>query len=122
MACSKNTYPSGPQLIAKANEIPVCFGKPKFEGSSGWLSKWKKRYNVKRVTVCGESGDVSGDTITSWKERLPKVLRGYDKENIFNLDETGCFWKALPDRGFGEKRKQCKGGKKASKDLRLLFW
>lgn len=31
--------------------------------------------------------------ITSWKERLPEILRGYDKGlgDVINLDETGCF-------------------------------
>ena len=59
----------------------------------------------------GQSGDVRGDTVTSWKERLPEILRGYDKRDVFNIDKTGCFWRALPDRGFGQKRKKCKGGK-----------
>ena len=27
------------------------------------------------------------------------------------MDETGIFWKALADRGFGRKGSQCKGGK-----------
>ena len=47
MACSKNIYPGGPHLIAKAKEIADLLGKADFEGTSGWLSKWKKRYNVK---------------------------------------------------------------------------
>ena len=33
-------------------------------------------------------------------------------EYIWNLDESGCFYKALPDRGFGQKIKEHKGGKK----------
>ena len=121
MACSKNIYPGGPQLTAKAKEIAVRLGKADFEGTSGWLSKWKKRYHVKRVSVCGESGDVCGDTVTSWKERLPEILRGYDKRDVFNLDETGCFWRALPDRGFGQKGKQCKGGKKSKCRFTIAF-
>ena len=38
MACSKNIYPGGPQLIAKAKEIADHLGKADFEGMSGWLS------------------------------------------------------------------------------------
>ena len=71
---------------------------------------------IKQVVISGESSDVRGDTVQSWKERLPELLRGFSREDIWNLDETGCFWKALPDRGFGEKGKQCKGGKKVSKE------
>ena len=36
-------------------------------------------------------------------------------EDIYNLDETGCFWRALPVKGFGEKGKKCRGGKKLSR-------
>lgn len=51
---------------------------------------WIKR---KQLTISGESGDVQGETVYSWKERLPEI----QQENIYNLDETGCFWRALPD-------------------------
>ena len=121
MACSKNIYPGGPQLVAKTKEIATHSGKPDFEGTSGWLSKWKKRFNVKRVTICGESGDVSGETVTSWKETLPEIVQGYEKQDIFNLDETGCFWRALPDCGFSRKGKQCKDGKKSKCRFTIAF-
>ena len=74
MACAKNIYLSGPQLIAKAKEITTRLGIDGFDGSSGWLTKWKRRYNIKKIRVSGESGDVSGKTISSWKERLPELL------------------------------------------------
>ena len=86
MACAKNIYPSGPHLIAKAKEIATCLGIDGFEGSSGWLTKWKGRHNIRKIRVCGESGDVSGETISSWKERPPELLQGYKAEDIFNLD------------------------------------
>ena len=65
--------------------------------------KWETCYHVK----------VSGVTVHSWKERLPEIVSGYDK-NIYNLEETGCFWRALPERGLVEKGKRCNRGKKAS--------
>ena len=61
--------------------------------------------------ICGESGDVQGETVDSWKERLPEIVDGYSKDDIWNMDEIGVFWKALPNRGFGVKGKVCKGGK-----------
>ena len=121
LACSKNIHPGGPQLTEKAREIASHLGRPNFKGSNGWLQKWKVRYNIKEVTVSGESGDVRLDTVESWKERLPELLRGYRKEDIWNFDETGCFWKALPDRGFGQKGKECKGGKKCKQRLTVAL-
>ena len=41
------------------------------------------------MRVCGESGDVRGETVDSWKKRLPEILPCYAKEDIWNMDETG---------------------------------
>ena len=35
--------------------------------------------------------DVSRETDEPWKETLPELLKGYPKENIWNLEETICF-------------------------------
>ena len=112
LAVSKNI-----QLVLKAKEIADRLNVHEFKGSNGWLEKWKLRYNIRQMTICGESGDVSGDTVTSWKERLPEILSGYSKPDIWNLDETGCFWKALPTKGFGQKAQQCKGGKQSNSQV-----
>ena len=77
--------------VEKAKEIAEKLGKPEFKGSRGWLDKWKKRYNVKQLRICGESGDVQGATVESWKERLPEIVQGYE----WNMDETGVYWRAL---------------------------
>lgn len=121
LACSKNFYPSGPQLIEKGHQIASALGKNSFKGTNGWFEKWKSRYNIRQFSVCGESGDVSGDTISSWKEKLPELLEGYNKKDIYNLDETGCFWRTLPNRGFGQKGKECKGGKKSKHRITICF-
>ena len=122
LACSKNIFPMGPQLIEKAKQIVKCLGKDDFKGSNGWLEKWKKRFNIKQLRISGESGDVQGPTVDSWKERLPELVAGYTRDDIRNIDETGLFWKALPDRGFGMKGKECKGGKKSKQRFTVAFF
>ena len=122
IACSKNIYPGGPELMEKAKEIADKLGKPNFKGSRGWLDKWKKRFNIKHLKISGESGDVEGVTVDSWKERLPEIVQGYEKDNIWNMDDTGSFWRALPDKGFGQKSKQCKGGKKMKQWMTVSFF
>ena len=42
--------------------------------------------------MCEESDDVRGETVDSWNKWLPEILNGYSKEDIYNFDETGCFW------------------------------
>ncbi len=46
---------------------------------------------------------------------MPDHLQGYELKDIYNLDETGLFYRSLPDRSLGMKGKDCVGGKK-SKD------
>ena len=91
--------------MEKTKEIAIKLGKLNFKGSRGWLDKWKKHFNIKELKICGESGDVEGTTVESWKERLPEIVQGYQKDDIWNMDETGLFWQALPDKGFGQKSK-----------------
>ncbi len=116
LACSKNIYPDGPQS-QKAKDIAVQLKKPGFKGTNEWLEKWKKRYNIRQVTIQGESGDVSGVTIQS----LLEILKEYRKEDIYILDETGCFWRDLPEKGFGEKGEECHGGKKSKQRVTIAF-
>ena len=50
------------------------------------------------------------------ERKTTRILLGYSKENIYNLDETGYFWNTLPDHGFVQKVRKCKGGKKVRQD------
>ena len=62
-----------------------------------------------------------GETVDSRKERLPEIITGFDKDNIRNMDETRVLFKELPDRGFGVKGKECRGGKKSKQRVTIAF-
>ena len=34
--------------------------------------------------IYGESGDVQGEMVDSWKERLPEIINGYNKDDVWN--------------------------------------
>ena len=93
-----------------------------FRASDGWLDLWKTTYSVKERRIVGEAGDVSTETVTSWMERINELIEGYSLENIWNMGESGCFFKALPDKGLVEKGKQAKGGKKSKQRLTVAFF
>ena len=38
------------------------------------------------------------------------------------MDESGCFFKALPDKGLVEKGKEAKGGKKSKQRFTRTFF
>lgn len=64
------------------------------------------------VIVLRESAEISLDT---WKEKF------YSLQNIFNMDETGCFWKVLPEKRV-VKCVRGGGGKKSKLRLTIAFF
>ena len=108
--------------MEKATDIANKLGVDTFKASNGWLTRWKQRHNIKQRTVSGESGDVSSETVESWLERVPSIVEGYEARDIWNTDETGCFWRALPDKGLGTAKQECKGGKKSKHRITVTFF
>ena len=65
-------------------------------------------------SVVWEEGDVNSMTFESWKEKSRKLIRGRKPKNICNIDETGCFWKGLPEVSLNKKGSRCSGGKQSN--------
>ena len=118
---SRNVTISGPILIEKAKLFAEQFGEEEFKGSHGWLHNWKKRHNVSIATVSGEAGAVDDTTVQEWLTKVWPVLRsGYAPEDIFNCDETGLFYKVLPNKTLNKKGTPCTGGKLSKERVTVL--
>ena len=66
-----------------------------FRASDGWLHTWKSAFVIKERRIVGEAVDAAEETVTSWIERIQELTEGYLSENIWNLDESGCFFLRL---------------------------
>ncbi|GBM44094.1 hypothetical protein AVEN_75907-1 [Araneus ventricosus] len=76
--------------------------------SSGWLHKFKLRYDITGKTVSGETGDVDCETVDTWiQNQLPDLIKGYEQKDIFNADETGLFYNLLPSKTLAIKLDMC---------------
>lgn len=96
--------------------------KTPFTASEGWLSHWKKKFNIKNYAVSGEKQ--SADVTAS--ENFKIVFREkFDNENflpcqIFNADETGLNFKMMPKKSLGEKSFRVSGIKQNKDRLTVM--
>jgi hypothetical protein len=82
---------SGTMMQEHAKEVAEKLEKSEFKASNGWLESFRKRHQIVFNAVCGESGDVCGETVADWVAKLPSVMDGYEPKDIANGDKTGFF-------------------------------
>lgn len=108
-------------LLEKAKEFATKFNS-NFQPSSGWLCRWQKRENIMRKGIHGESA--SADVIAAQEyinSVLPPILEKYSAANVFNADESGLFYKALPTHTLSRKGECIRGGKIGKERLTILL-
>lgn len=107
---------SGPMLQEKANGFAARFGILDFNCSASWISRFKVRHNIVAGKIVGESSSVDQNSTTNWLISVwPNLRRQFSDDEIFNADETGLFYKLMPDKTLKFKGEKCSGGK-LSKD------
>lgn len=119
--CRHNNVPIGGNLLKeKAKKYASSLGIEGFCVSNGWLDGFKKRHDIVFRKLCGEGNAVDMNVCNEWIEGLEELIREYSDEDIFNADETGLFYKCLPDKSFTFKNSDCHGGK-MSKDRATIL-
>ncbi|XP_047473466.1 tigger transposable element-derived protein 1-like [Penaeus chinensis] len=96
----------------------------KFNASSGWFARFKKRYGFHNLKMTGEAASADVGAAKTYPATLKKIIEegGYTSKQSFNIDETCLFWKKLPNRTYITAEEKTAPGFKASKDrLTLLF-
>lgn len=91
----------------------------KFSASKGWFVRFKERHCLPHFTV--------SSTAPGRKDVYPKVLRSiiedgeYSPQQVFNVDETGLYWKRMPEGTFISVEEKAEPGFKSSKDRLMLL-
>ena len=111
-ARNSNIPISGQILKEKATQYARELEIENFQASNGWIERWKARYGISFKTVSGEMASCTPEMTASWSETLlPTILSQYKLEDIYNADEFGLFYQALPSKSLHLKSEKCIGGK-----------
>ncbi|XP_061923676.1 tigger transposable element-derived protein 1-like isoform X2 [Entelurus aequoreus] len=92
-----------------------------FIASKGWFDKFQRRF--KGVSLHREDASVDYAAIDEFVHYTFKTLireQSYQPEQVFNMAETGLFWKRMPSRTFIMKEEANAPGFKAKKDRLTL--
>lgn len=93
---------SGPIVAEKA----ILFNKKlngdeSFKASSGWLEKFKNRHGIRELNIEGEKLSAANiETVNAFKEKFQQMIdeEGLTRDQVYNADETGLNYKALPTK------------------------
>ncbi|XP_029055253.2 jerky protein homolog-like [Osmia bicornis bicornis] len=88
-------------LLEKAEELKQDMASStNFKVSKSWLANFKRRHNIRLIKAYGEKASADEDAAKSFVQELKHFIEDNDinLENIYNMDESGLFWKAFPTK------------------------
>jgi hypothetical protein len=93
-----------------------------FTASDGWLTKFKRRFGVRFLKTSGEKLSAAHQDVHPFKTQLQEKIKEFKLTNdqIYNADESGLFWKLLPDKTLVMSNEKSAPGRKADK-VRITF-
>lgn len=100
---------SGPILMAKAADINTKIGgNHDFKATEGWLMRFKNRHGIRQLTLHGESLEADTDAANLFKTDLEEKIKrlNLNRDIVYNADETGLFWRTLPNKTLAARNEE----------------
>ncbi|KAH1228178.1 CENP-B 2 [Glycine max] len=90
-----------------------------FNFSIGWLGKFKHRHGIKSFRRFGESGSVDVQDMEKKLVSIREKIDQFPMKDIFNMDETGLFYRLQADHSLATK--QLEGRKQDKERLTVVI-
>ncbi|GFT85323.1 tigger transposable element-derived protein 1 [Nephila pilipes] len=73
-----------------------------FKASRGWFENFKKRTGIHSVVRHGEAASSDMKAAEDYIKTFSDLIKDqrYISQQVFNCDETGLFWKKMPNRTY----------------------
>ena len=90
-----------------------------------WLSRFRDRKELQGVYLHGEGGEVNKEdpALLEQLNKLYDEIKAYDADRIYNMDETGIFFRMISNYTYilpNEDVKTARGRKKAKERVSLI--
>ncbi|XP_060577389.1 tigger transposable element-derived protein 4-like [Ruditapes philippinarum] len=119
---SQNVPIDGPMLARKANSLACELGMENFQATNGFIERFKNRHGISSKTLSGEGASVDNSQTENWMQsKLPSLIKDYEPKNVYNIDETGVFYKMTPNKTLEVKGTKCFGGKQSKDRITVLI-
>ena len=80
---NKNAVVNTLILKEKSSIFAKVFGITDFVPSDGWITHWKRWFNISFKKISGEGASCTPEMVSPWKETsLPRLLSNYDLKDI----------------------------------------
>ncbi len=114
--------------MAKATQLyphiyPDDPDNSKFKGGTGWLKRFRDRHGVRSLSMQGESMSAAIMDVEPFKKKFQELVEesGLSREQVFNCDESGLYWKLMPNKTLVTSReKEAKAFKKPKDRVTIM--
>ncbi|KAH9087415.1 hypothetical protein Ae201684P_000825 [Aphanomyces euteiches] len=104
------------ETFCNVHEIPV---QSRLVFSNGWLEKFQKRHGFTSKIQHGEARSACKDAVDNGRKAMLDLTVGYNRRDVFNMDETAYFYALAPHRSI--TRNRLPGLKKSKKRITIAL-
>ncbi|KAG0726965.1 Tigger transposable element-derived protein 7 [Chionoecetes opilio] len=105
------------EMKMAAEKFAGEIGLPNFKASDGWLYRFKLRHGLTKRKFCGESLDASEEHAEEFRQTFKDLIRKENLllEQIYNADETGLYYRSIPENTLASEKEKSVPGRKRCK-------